>query len=331
MHSKYGIFCREAKVQTAKRSQHNRLSRMMQATDDAALLSNPLGDDEEVLPEQATSSSENDSHQQSQPETSRSIGPMKSLEIELGAPVVDSPAVHENNDRSILSVPSADEDEIQDEAASLLGKQPKPSHNIKAADDNCTEDSNTAETTDADKYFSCRKCCRPDLRMGNIVVPNLYVYGYTGGWGAIGPHYMGPPCVMALVVFATHYFAIQWSWKRQWYGTFAVCMWLGLQTLYFLCSAAYRDPGVVREGRLNLPDPVPRSYRWCESCNYYQPPTTMHCPDCNACVAGFDHHCVWMGTCIGVGRCLDSFVAGSPRTPQSLSFCLFRQATLNLS
>ena len=25
----------------------------------------------------------------------------------------------------------------------------------------------------------------------------------------------------------------------------------------------------------------------------------MHCPNCNICVAGYDHHCVWMGACIG--------------------------------
>ena len=31
----------------------------------------------------------------------------------------------------------------------------------------------------------------------------------------------------------------------------------------------------------------------------YQPPGAVHCPDCNVCIKGFDHHCPWMGTCIG--------------------------------
>lgn len=31
----------------------------------------------------------------------------------------------------------------------------------------------------------------------------------------------------------------------------------------------------------------------------YQPPDGQHCPDCNVCIEGYDHHCVWMGTCIG--------------------------------
>jgi hypothetical protein len=31
----------------------------------------------------------------------------------------------------------------------------------------------------------------------------------------------------------------------------------------------------------------------------YQPPRAVHCPDCNVCIKGWDHHCPWMGTCIG--------------------------------
>jgi len=31
----------------------------------------------------------------------------------------------------------------------------------------------------------------------------------------------------------------------------------------------------------------------------YQPPDAVHCPECNVCVEGYDHHCPWMGTCIG--------------------------------
>ena len=26
---------------------------------------------------------------------------------------------------------------------------------------------------------------------------------------------------------------------------------------------------------------------------------TQHCPDCNICVEGNDHHCPWTGKCIG--------------------------------
>ncbi len=39
--------------------------------------------------------------------------------------------------------------------------------------------------------------------------------------------------------------------------------------------------------------------KFCESCNIFRPLRTSHCHDCNNCVMGFDHHCVWLGTCIG--------------------------------
>ena len=40
---------------------------------------------------------------------------------------------------------------------------------------------------------------------------------------------------------------------------------------------------------------------YCEICRIKQPiqKTIHHCDDCNYCVEGLDHHCPWMGQCIG--------------------------------
>ncbi|KAJ6419711.1 hypothetical protein OIU84_029768 [Salix udensis] len=40
----------------------------------------------------------------------------------------------------------------------------------------------------------------------------------------------------------------------------------------------------------------------CSYCNAEQPPRAKHCHDCDKCVLQFDHHCVWLGTCIGRGN-----------------------------
>ncbi|XAR73715.1 Protein S-acyltransferase [Bertholletia excelsa] len=40
----------------------------------------------------------------------------------------------------------------------------------------------------------------------------------------------------------------------------------------------------------------------CVYCNVVQPPRAKHCHDCDKCVLQFDHHCVWLGTCIGQGN-----------------------------
>ena len=39
--------------------------------------------------------------------------------------------------------------------------------------------------------------------------------------------------------------------------------------------------------------------RFCTVCQVEQPLRTKHCRDCNACVVLHDHHCPWLGSCIG--------------------------------
>jgi hypothetical protein len=38
---------------------------------------------------------------------------------------------------------------------------------------------------------------------------------------------------------------------------------------------------------------------FCDVCGIYQPKGTAHCQYCNCCIDGLDHHCPWMGKCIG--------------------------------
>ncbi|KAJ1635576.1 DHHC palmitoyltransferase-domain-containing protein [Pavlovales sp. CCMP2436] len=56
------------------------------------------------------------------------------------------------------------------------------------------------------------------------------------------------------------------------------------------CAAEMRYATV---GTLQVP------LKWCYACRIFRPPRAAHCQDCGVCVREWDHHCPWMGQCIG--------------------------------
>jgi hypothetical protein len=221
--------------------------------------------------------------------------------------------------------PSRDEDDAETQGLLLPSTSNKQNNSnngtsTATASGGCTGTQQAAATVPPLSYYSLVQCscCRATERVGNMTIfwPSRY---YQSGWGIRGPDWFGPPCVWAVLTSATAYLVRHAMHDQRPVAAAGCVAFLGLSS-YYLANAAYRDPGVIliqqRTSRRrtattdnstaavedddDLDDVnVPHDYRWCDFCRNYQPPDGAHCRDCNVCIAGFDHHCVWMGTCIG--------------------------------
>ncbi|SCM26299.1 palmitoyltransferase, putative [Plasmodium berghei] len=159
-------------------------------------------------------------------------------------------------------------------------------------------------------------------------INNVQIYGenniHCNGLFISGPSFLAVTSsflMMVIPVAIFHAFTSPWLFKKDIYLVTVFNLLFFVLTIYTFFKTSFMDPGIIprQNSVLSLYDAIidqrrgaqpPKQkevlingvfykLKYCYTCNIYRGIRTVHCSICDNCVEKFDHHCPWVGNCIG--------------------------------
>ena len=141
-------------------------------------------------------------------------------------------------------------------------------------------------------YPQCLRKYLPKNRVGNIMI----LYESRGCLINIGPHWPGVIVVIFMIFGGA---SVNYSHAKNSIILKGFIILFSIFSFVFLMMTALSDPGIKRESNIAQDEEMANSLYYCDICCINRHVSTVHCIDCNCCIEGMDHHCPWMGKCIG--------------------------------
>ena len=230
------------------------------------------------------------------------------------------PDYHGNNDEDLDALLGIELNTIDKNGTSSKSRS-------KTKQQKCRIINNNVNKNETSQKYCVRK-------FGRTIILNTSFY-QKKKCGLMGPHYVGVICTIGLLSGGSSYFTKR-AFEGIGVKSGLICLTFTTMAFVNLFRTVCVDPGIVKmEDQLvrrkkkrvkvttgdttendsdkedagensELEDEYEtvnigeeQGWRYCRACSLYQPPKAVHCPDCDVCVDGYDHHCPWMGTCIG--------------------------------
>ncbi|KAH9278189.1 Palmitoyltransferase ZDHHC9 [Echinococcus granulosus] len=153
--------------------------------------------------------------------------------------------------------------------------------------------------------FGCRGHCVMSKQLGLFYITLFLLFGLSGLFFAFDARYLSTslspavPAVGGVLFLFVFFVLLRTSFSDPGILPRATPMEVQCMEEEIFGSVDQQYPrSTIPSREIKIRD-FPFNQVYCHTCRIYRPPRTSHCSICDNCIERFDHHCPWVGNCVG--------------------------------